>query len=269
MLYNIGIIGRGFVGSALNKYLSQKFNTLTYDIADSIDMVEGYDNVVNNSDIIYVCVPTPSSEDGSCDISYLEKTLSLINEVANAKCLVLIKSTVVPNTTQRLRKKYEKCNIVFNPEFLTERTAYEDVANATSHVIGVEDDKTAEYLVEYHRAAWPDPNCKYFVTETSIAEMVKYATNTFFGIKVSFANVLYDICKSLNIDYNKMSQHMQDIDPRVGTVHWQVPGPDGLRGFGGKCLPKELSGMIDICNKHNVNCDLLSTTKEYNKQIRG
>tara|TARA_B100000519_G_C13800328_1_gene230832 strand:- start:3 stop:389 length:387 start_codon:yes stop_codon:yes gene_type:complete len=98
--------------------------------------------------------------------------------------------------------------------------------------------------------------------------MIKTTTNSFFATKVTFANMLYDVCGSLGINYDNMVEAMQEADPRVGDLHWQVPGHDGKRGFGGKCLPKELSSMIAISKQNNINCEPLQAVENYNKLAR-
>ncbi len=98
--------------------------------------------------------------------------------------------------------------------------------------------------------------------------MIKSTTNSFFSIKITFANIIYDICSSLGIDYNNMIEVMQEADPRVGDIHWQVPGHDGKRGFGGKCLPKELSSMISIAKQNNINSSPLEAVENYNELVR-
>jgi len=121
-------------------------------------------------------------------------------------------------------------------------------------------------LSDYHSTAWPNSECIY--TDPTTAEMIKTTTNSFFSTKITFANIIYDICSSLGIDYNNMIEVMQEADPRVGDIHWQVPGHDGKRGFGGKCLPKELSSMISIAKQNNINSSPLEAAENYNELVR-
>jgi UDPglucose 6-dehydrogenase len=268
-MYNVGIIGRGLVGSALLSHLKKIFSVSSYDLSDTVDMNLGYQRVVEKSNIIYLCVPTPSDKHGKCDTLHVDNACKLINYYSKRVSkftVVLIKSTMSPHTTQRLQEKYNHCVLVCNPEFLTERTAVEDVKNTTKHLLGIPDPSMKHLLSDYHSMAWPDSDCIY--TDPTTAEMIKTTTNSFFSAKITFANIIYDICNSLGIDYNKMIEVMQEADPRVGDIHWQVPGHDGKRGFGGKCLPKELSSMISIAKQNNINSSPLEAVENYNELVR-
>tara|TARA_A100001201_G_scaffold58155_1_gene55913 strand:- start:551 stop:1453 length:903 start_codon:yes stop_codon:yes gene_type:complete len=270
-MYNIGIIGRGFVGGAIEKYLSKQdsVSVSSYDLSDAVEMNQGYERVVTSSTIIYVCVPTPSDKFGKCYTKHVELACELINyyaERASKIPIVLLKSTVAPSTTKKLQQKFQHCIMVCNPEFLTERTAFEDVEKTNKHLLGIPDSSIIPLLSSYHKEAWPNSECVY--TDTTTCEMIKTTTNSFFATKVTFANMLYDVCESLGINYDNMVEVMQEADPRVGDLHWQVPGHDGKRGFGGKCLPKELSSMIAISKQNNINCEPLQAVENYNKLAR-
>lgn len=269
MTYKVGIIGRGFVGGAIESYLKDKCDVVSYDIHDSVDADQGYKNVVDHSEIIYVCVPTPQNNDGSFCKEILEQSIRLINFHAAQKTerpIVTIKSTMSPGTFDDFYNVYENIYMVVNPEFLTERTAIEDVANTKIHLVGGYSLNAAQPLMDFIWEMWPNSDCYY--VEPTKAELIKYITNSFFAVKVSFANHIYNLCESLGIDYKSVCDTMIAVDPRVGNLHWQVPGPDGKLGFGGKCLPKDLNGMIDLFNKLGVDCDILSASKNYNLKLR-
>jgi len=271
MKYNVGIIGRGFVGGSLEKHLSNQnsVSVISYDLSDTIGMSQGYEKVVAKADIIYVCVPTPADERGECFTGHVELACKLINDHANSyrrNPIVMLKSTMAPFTTKKLQEKFKHCVMVCNPEFLTERTANEDVEKTSKHLLGIPDPSIKHILSGYHKKVWPDSKCIY--TDPTTAEMIKTTTNSFFATKVTFANMLYDVCNSLDIDYDNMIDVMQEADPRVGEVHWQVPGHDGKRGFGGKCLPKELSSMISMAERNEINCKPLEAAQDYNKLAR-
>ncbi len=140
-MYNIGVIGTGFVGSALLSHLEEKFQVSSYDLSDATEINLGYERVVSESNIIYVCVPTPADKNGKCNTLHVDNACKLINYYAKRVSklpIVLIKSTVPPCTTERLQEKYEHCILVSNPEFLTERTALEDVKKTTKHLLGIQ-----------------------------------------------------------------------------------------------------------------------------------
>lgn len=269
MTYKVGIIGRGFVGGAIEAYLKDKCNVVSYDIRDSVDADQGYKNVVDHSEIIYVCVPTPQNSDGSFCQEILERSIRLIDFHAAKKqshTIVVIKSTMSPGTFDDLYNAYKNVYMVVNPEFLTERTAHEDVENTKVHLVGGYSINAVHPVMEFIWSMWPSSDCYY--VEPIQAELIKYITNSFFAVKVSFANHIYSLCKSLGIDYESICDTMLAVDPRLGNLHWQVPGPDGKFGFGGKCFPKDLNGMIDLFNKLGVDCDTLSAAKNYNSKIR-
>ena len=269
MTYKVGIIGRGFVGGAIESYLKDKCDVVSYDIRDSLDADQGYKNVVDHSEIIYVCVPTPQNSDGSFCKDILEQSIRLIDFHAAQKStqpIVVIKSTMSPGTFDDLYNIYKNIEMVVNPEFLTERTAKKDVQNTKKHLIGGYSINAAYPVMEFIWSMWPSTDC--FYVEPTEAELIKYITNSFFAVKVSFANHIHDLCESLGIDYESISDTMIQVDPRVGDLHWKVPGPDGKLGFGGRCFPKDLNGMIELFDKLELDCDVLSAAQNYNLKIR-
>ena len=282
--YHIGIIGRGFVGSAVESFLSDADCSVTsYDIADDAhmgglmrkDIEAGYRRVVEESDIIYVCLPTPQATDGSCYTGIVEEACLLLNReaAANDKIpIVLIKSTMVAGTVDKLQQDSRTGSnliLVCNPEFLTERTAQEDFTHATRHLIGIKDHRhnpLRELLQHYHAHLWPDSVCVF--TEPKEAELIKQLTNSYFCVKVIFANHVYQLCQALDIEYSNFIKSALMTDSRLGSMHWKVPGPDDHLGFGGHCFPKDLSGMIKLFENNGVSCDILKIAQEYNRNIR-
>lgn len=270
----IGVIGRGFVGGSIDKFINEQhgYSTLSYDLKDSRDMNIAYDRIVRQCDFIYVCLPTPMDNEGKCHTGIVRgclKLLSFYSNKRNKETVVLIKSTMVPNTSKSLQKDFPNLTIVTNPEFLTERTAYEDMVNAKTHVLGVPKDcdkGVVESLQRFHKNIWPDAEV-YIVSNTE-AELIKYMTNTFYALKVTYANHIYELAQVLDVDYGKFIESAIASDPRLGDIHWNVPGPDGNFGFGGKCFPKDLNGMIKLFEENNLNCDLLKSVWEYNSNVR-
>lgn len=272
----IGIIGRGFVGGSIEKHLKNNtyHDVKSFDVNDNTTINDGYKYIVCRSEIIYLCLPTPMDSEGRCCTDIVDNAVSLIDyysKKALKKSLVLLKSTMVPNTTDGLNEKYKNVICITNPEFLTERTAYEDMVNAKTHVLGfpekVEGKEEIIYLIEnFHKNVWPDADI-YNVSSTE-AELIKYMTNTFYALKVTYANHIYMLAHALGIDYSAFIESAVASDPRLGDMHWNVPGPDGNLGFGGKCFPKDLNGMIKLFEENNLNCDMLKSVWEYNSNIR-
>tara|TARA_R110002020_G_scaffold46539_26_gene132458 strand:- start:5472 stop:6293 length:822 start_codon:yes stop_codon:yes gene_type:complete len=271
---NIGIVGTGFVGSAILRFLKENtnHNIQAYDIRTGKDPQEGYKEIAYGCDFIYLCLPTPQGKNGECDTGIVRGALTLLNhyaEMARKKLLVMIKSTMSPGTSDRFRSENYNIVLVTNPEFLSEKTAYQDVSNTKKHVIGINKKDSAVYrphLEKYHKDAWPDSEC-IFVSPIE-AELIKYLTNSYFAVKVTFANHIYQLSQKLDIDYNNFISSAIKSDSRIGDLHWQVPGHDGKLGFGGHCLPKDLLGMVDLMNSKGVDSSLLQTAKEYNSRNR-
>jgi UDPglucose 6-dehydrogenase len=152
--------------------------------------------------------------------------------------------------------------VCFSPEFLTEANSIEDFKNQTRIIIG---GKGAKKVKQMFRK--PFPNIPIVVTKSETAEMVKYFINCFLATKVTFANQMYDICESSNIDYDKVCEYAL-LDKRIGSSHLAVPGPDGDRGFGGHCFPKDLSAIVYFAEQNNTFLDFLAQVGVSNSQYR-
>ena len=218
----LGLIGQGFVGSAVKEVMSNYYEVNTYDLEPHKCNCSTLRELVNISDVIFVCVPTPMKKDGSCDTSIVETVVNDINETVNCNQdgkIVIIKSTVPPGPTNRLDKKYKHINVIFNPEFLTEANFVDDFKNQDRIIIGGKRPHTTKVKQMYSIAF---PQVHIIKTSSTIAETVKYMTNTFLATKVSFANEIHMICDKLNIDYDKVQEYAT-LDTRLGISHWAVP----------------------------------------------
>ena len=246
----IGIIGQGYVGTAVKEVFSKHYETNTFDLNGKCNC-NSIHELVNNSDIIFVCVPTPMKKDGSCDTSIVESVVKDINETVNCNQdgkIVAIKSTIPPGTTNRLNKESKNISVIFNPEFLTEANFVDDFKNQNRIIIGGERPSTTK-LRQVYSLAFPD--AKIVKTGSKTAEMVKYFTNTFLATKVSFANEMKQICDKIDIDYDKVVEYAT-YDERLGKSHWAVPGPDGKLGFGGSCFPKDINALINFSDEFDL-----------------
>tara|TARA_B100001059_G_C17815225_1_gene574779 strand:- start:51 stop:872 length:822 start_codon:yes stop_codon:yes gene_type:complete len=256
---NIGIIGQGFVGKAVFQKFKSFFKVYTYDFISKI-CNSSYNDLVKNCKIIFVCIPTPMNKDGSCNVELVRNLLYKLNK--ETKAIVVNKSTVIPGTTESFNREFENLQIVFNPEFLTERNSFEDFNKQNRIILGGSRSVTDELEQIY---SIPFPNAYVIKTSAKHAEMVKYFTNCFLANKVSFANEMYDLCTALDLDYDKIVEYVK-LDKRLGNTHWAVPGPDGDFGFGGHCLPKDLSAIIKMTeNLGTINGTLKSVLKTNNK----
>jgi UDPglucose 6-dehydrogenase len=260
----IGIIGQGFVGNAVYQKFKKHYKVLTYDKYKT-NHNSTLEDLVYNSHYIFICLPTPMNTDGSCNTDIIEDVLDEVNEITKEReKVVIIKSTIVPKTTIRLNKKYEFLNVVFNPEFLTERNAVEDYNNQSRIILGGERPYTTELKQIFSKVF---PKAHIIKTDSTHAEMVKYLTNTFLSVKVSFANEIYELCDKLGIDYDKVVEYAT-LDERLGHSHWSVPGPDGDYGFGGHCFPKDLAALIRLSFELHTTNNVLCSTQTTNDEVR-
>ena len=269
----VGIIGQGFVGSAIKSGLENFYDVLTYDL-DSKKCKNSHEEICTYADIIFVCVPTPMRKNGSCDTRILEAALNhvdwqvecgFMNGQIDTKPIVVIKSTIPPGTTEKLfdSLKFKKIELCFSPEFLTEANSFEDFKNQTRIIIGGPRPATGIVKGMFRKAF---PTIPIVKTGTKTAEMVKYFTNCFLATKVTFANEMYEICSNTEVDYDKVCEYAL-YDNRIGKSHLAVPGPDGDRGFGGHCFPKDLAAMISFGADKNYTAEFLKEVNSSNNRL--
>lgn len=262
----IGIVGLGFVGTAIYEGLKNFYDIRGYDI-DVKKSNSTLEKIVIHSDIIFQCLPTPMLPSGQCDLSIVEYSLTNIDKLSqewNRAPIVIVKSTVPPGTCERLNNTYSNINVVFSPEFLTEANSIEDFKNQTRIILGGPRPYTTQVKTMFRRAF---PHIPIVKTGYKTAEMVKYFINNFLSTKVSFANEMYQICKSLDIDYDKVTEYAL-YDQRIGKSHLAVPGPDGDFGYGGHCFPKDLDAIIYVALAMGIEPTILNATRHKNNKIR-
>jgi len=267
MSYTIGIVGKGFVGGAMYENFKDVFNVLVWDTDESKRNVESFEKFVQNSDIVFVCVPTPMKDSGECDTSIVESIVKEISVVDRRK-YVVIKSTVTPGTTEKLSEKYS-ITLAFNPEFLTEANAYNDFRFQPLIVLGADDQGINAVLSQvYSEFNTKVENAAYVVSRTTKeAELFKYLANSFLATKVIFANEFKLLCDKADVDYNRIAE-VAVLDKRLGKTHWKVPGPDGKLGFGGSCFPKDTSALLHYSQELDSALWLLTEATYINDEIR-
>ena len=267
----IGIVGQGFVGTAVREGLQNYFTILTHDKNGKCSNT--LEEVVTRSKVIFLCLPTPMTREGKCHTGIIESVLDQINPICdemeyfgNERRTIILKSTIPPGTTKRFAETYKHIEFVFNPEFLTEANAIDDYKNQTRIILGGENHITARVRPIFAKAF---PKVKIIKTDSRYAAMVKYVTNSFFAMKVSFANEMYEICQYLDIDYDKVIEYAQH-DDRLGYSHWNVPGPDGDFGYGGHCFPKDVKALMHVAMEidSDVNPIMLQATARKNNEVR-
>ena len=280
-MYKIGIVGRGFVGSAVEFGFSPQTGCDVDDLyiydKDKSRSLHSLEDLVLYSDFIFLSVPTPSNEDGSINLSYVEDALQRISEITaeieqeispvptDLDNIVLIRSTVTPGTTKSLQQKYQNLRLVFNPEFLTERSANFDFINQTRYILGGDEEYTNK-VADLYRWRFGD-SIPVIETNYQTAELIKYMNNCFFATKVSFLNEMKQVSDRCGADWDRAVEGFIR-DGRIGHSHMKVPGPDGKFGFGGKCFPKDVSAMIDFGNKLGLDMHTLNGVWDTNCEVR-
>jgi len=267
MSYTVGIVGKGFVGGAMYENFKDAFNVLVWDTEETKCNVATFREFVEKSDIIFVCVPTPMREDGSCDTLIVNSVISEIAQIDRRK-YVVIKSTVTPGTTERLASDFGMI-IGFNPEFLTEANAYNDFRYQPLIVIGTDDNGLSAVLTQlYFEYNTKVDNVAHVIQRTTKeAELFKYLANCFLATKVIFANEFKMLCDKIDVDYGRISE-VAALDKRLGHTHWRVPGPDGKMGFGGSCFPKDTNALLAFAEKMGMSLWLLQETTYINDDLR-
>ena len=259
----LGIIGFGYVGKAVDYIFSTdmvdkfvvdpKYNENTLQ-----DLCEWQPNCV------FICLPTPSKDDGSIDSKAIdEAVMRLVNQT---DAFIVIKSTVTPDVIDRLSRIDGR--IVYNPEFLTEGNAKVDMLEARYRVVGVQQQEAGSHLEGLYNF-FSIANPAQMITMSPVeASFFKYAVNNFLAMKVTFMNQLKEVMDDFGGSYNQLSRALM-ADQRLGYSHMKIPGHDGKKGFGGACFPKDLSAFISFADrKTGVDLELLKTVRSVNNEIR-
>src|SRR3990167_956714 len=251
----IAIAGSGgMVGGALLKWFPQ---AIQYDPPKELD------GDLNKADIVFICVPTPY--DDGFDLTAVQSVIRNLNQFQylEGEKIVVIKSTVLPGTTQDFQDQYPQHIFLFNPEFLTEASADQDFQYPDRQIIGYTEQSftvAADILSILPLA----PHMR--MVPSKEAEMIKYGNNTWFAAKVIFANQIYDLCKKMDIDYDTVKSGMAMDKRMTGTSHLEI-FHKGSRGFGGKCLPKDLSALLWWAEKNGVDMTLLKEVDRFNREV--
>ena len=265
---NIGIIGKGFVGSAVQFGFSPNTgcdaNVKVYD-KDPNKSQNTLEEVMSESDFIFLSVPTPSNADGSINLDIVDKALEEINNFNDRGNIILLRSTMIPGSTRNFQQKYPKLNLVFNPEFLTERSANFDFINQSRFIIGGESRNTTK-VAEMYRWRF-GKSIPVIETNYETAELIKYMNNCFFATKVSFMNEMKLVADKCGVDWNVAVDGFIR-DGRIGHSHLNVPGHDGKFGFGGSCFPKDIQAMIDFGKILGLEMHTLDGAWKTNLKVR-
>jgi len=259
----IGIIGNGFVGNSVAFGFSPTHEIKIHD-KDPKRNLNTIEEVLK-CDFIFVCVPTPMNEDGSISLDIVEKALQEISDKnKNRNNTVILKSTMVPGSTNNFVNQFPKLNIIFNPEFLTERTAKLDFLTQARIILG-----GAKRLTKKVSKLFEERFMHTYIieTDTVTAELIKYMNNVFFASKVSIMNEMKMICDAIGADW-KQALAGFTADQRIGDSHLNVPGPDGKMGFGGSCFPKDINAFTSMADDLGINIPTIKGAWETNLNVR-
>lgn len=274
----IAVVGLGVVGMAVKRYfedvlrLKRNHRLFLYDI----DSKKNFQDEINQGDIVFVCVSTPARSGGLCDLSAIE---SILSRIENNK-IVVIKSTVPPGTTEKFQREHPHLKLLFNPEFLTEKQAWEDFIKPDRQIVGFTEkslDAAHFVLSLLPKAPFMSPwgidtyqSVKITATE---AEIIKYGSNVWFVRKINFANVLAQLSDSLakefvtKVSYEQIRLGMA-ADFRIGPSHLDIHH-NGYRGWGGRCFPKDLLAFLGSLKEMGLmDCvSLLQSDLHFNEKI--
>lgn len=276
----VGQLGYGYIGQAVEALfkdhckvlINDKFKPGTDSLAD----------VVLNSQVIFVAVPTPMKASGECHTEIVESVLQDVQTEAVKvgrdldDFIVVIKSTVPPGFTKRMQNKFA-LRILFSPEFLTEANSVKDFKTAKRVILGGDLDD-ARVVYKFFEGVWPDRIVENYVDnpfgpvsiiscDSEVAEMVKLFTNGLLMTRVLFANEMYQVCNKLGINYDEV-RLLSCFDPRINPSHLLVPGPDGHLGAGGHCFPKDMNSLKFLCSQLGINEKLFTAVLERNNELR-
>lgn len=269
---SVGIIGVGMVGTPLKRWFEERRgyrrgqDLFLFDT----DPAKGFFDDINSADVIFIAVPTPRTATGAAGIAAVEDAFSKIAEDK----IVVLKSTVPPGTTEYFQKKYPAIKALFNPEFLTEKRAWEDFVKPDRQIVGF----TAESMDAAHAALSLLPKAPFMspwgtntyrptkITATE-AEIIKYGGNVYFARKINFVNALADLAASHGADYDNIRAAMA-ADFRIGDSHLDV-AHGGYRGFGGYCFPKDTDALIAHMAERGLaeGEALLQSDRDFNERL--
>ena len=285
-MISIAVVGSGFVGGSLQQVFAEReINVYAYDKlgkkapgtnafdASSIaDLANHCQQDPDFSGVYFICLPTPMQASGECDLSIVEGAL-LELAATPGQHIAVIKSTVPPGSVARWNKQLPgtRLQVVHSPEFLREATALQDMRDQDRIVLGGNERAVMKVRAVFGTAF---PGVPIIETTSTESELIKYIANCFLATKVSFANEMYQICQKLNVNYDNVIS-VATLDKRLGSSHWQVPGPmpcdltgKPSKGFAGSCFVKDINALITLATKLGVKATMLKAAWNKNLEVR-
>lgn len=222
-----------------------------------------YNDELKNTEAVFITVGTPSKESGEADLSYVYEAIDKISEYINKDYLIVIKSTVPPNSCNNiinyLKEKGFSFNVASNPEFLREGNAVEDFLYPDRIVIGVNNKESEDILRKIYMPL-TDNGAELIVTDLVTAELIKYGSNSFLATKIAFINEMANLCEKIGADIKNLSKGI-GLDKRIGTAFLNA-GP----GFGGSCFPKDILALNSIIKNNHIDSKILEAVIRSNKE---
>jgi UDPglucose 6-dehydrogenase len=254
----IGIIGVGFVGEAIRANY-EDFQLELLDTNPEKNYNSTYENL-KECEGIFVCVPSPMNDDGSCNTTILENVLANLKDY---KGVIISKVTAPPDVYERLQEQYD--NLVYVPEFLTAANAIQDYAKENWAIVG---GKVLAYQNEAAKIIrYTKKEARVSFCSIGEASLVKYTINSFLATKVVFMNEMAAIAEHNGYDWRQI-ELLLTYDNRIGQSHTRVPGPDGYYGFGGMCFPKDTCALIHYADNLNISLNVLKEAVKKNTLFR-
>lgn len=251
----VGVIGKGFVGTAVYEGLGQIDNDMSFHDPKHGTKLED----IRHTDVVFVCVPTDMNEDGTCDTSIVEQVLTDLYVDISYEGVVAIKSTVIPGTTEAFQSQFPYLSIVCVPEFLRERSATTDfVLEHDVLIIGSDKVGPAKVVRDAHGNI---PKTMRMMAPIE-AELAKYFNNVYNAARITFANGFYEVCDNLGADYQKIYDAMVQ---RSNIDGHYLRASKSMRGFGGYCLPKDSAAFAAMVNDMELAPSIFSAIVEDNK----
>jgi UDPglucose 6-dehydrogenase len=247
------LIGYGFVGKAVFNSLKESHDIFVVDPAYNTNTIKQ-----EESDGYVICVPTPMRKDGRCEMQHVFEVVDLIPDNKP----ILIKSTICLEGWEALLDAYPQKQLSFSPEFLVAASADEDFANQKDMLIGGEN---TQFWVDVFSERFP--NMVFYKEEVKDLILIKYVRNSFLATKVAFFNDVYNVVKGCNANWERVRQGV-GLDERIGLSHTMVPGPDGKRGYGGACFPKDTNAFVKTAEYYDSDLPILKAVIKQNKGMR-
>lgn len=270
MSLTIGIIGNGFVGQATSLFKNKDVNILVYDIVPEKCVPQNITlDDFTMCDLIFICVPTPMKKDSSCSLAFIHQVINNLDNVNidYDKTDIILRSTVPIGSSKKLK-------VNFMPEFLTEKNWKNDFIYNKDWIIGILN-KNNDALIEkfqtlfslcYENKSLLHDNITLHFVSTREAEYCKYVRNALLAVKVSFCNEIEQYCLVKGLNYNRI-RNLCILDKRFGSSHTLVPGPDGIKGYGGTCLVKDINSLLHQFNQDNYKSYIIKASIDRNQQI--